>query len=123
MRLLELGARHVKLLAPIRDDASELGHLRVPHQFSGDLHVVPRLVVAIELHLVERAPIPTIADEPSPEQQLVDSDDGVSVPSGVGQRLHLAKHRIGKRRHDIERAVIEPNGFVELLERDVVARE
>src|SRR5476649_1239326 len=97
-RQLELAARHVELAAAVRDQAGQLRHVRVDQQCVGELDVRPRLVVAFELALVQRAPVAGVADEPVRRNQHVRGRDRVDGLAQVRQRARLAEQRVDGQR-------------------------
>ena len=102
----------------------QLRDRRVPHQLGGQLHVVPRDVELLELIFVDRAPIAGVADQPPFErQQTVERRDRLGIAAGIGLRLPFLEQGVGERGQDLERAIVELDRLVELLERDVVRRK
>ena len=91
---------------------------------AASFHVVPRDVELLELVFVDRAPVAGVADQPALErQQTVEGRDRLGVATGVGLRLPFLEQGVGERRQDLERAIVELDRLVELLERDVVRGE
>ena len=87
----------------------------------GKLDIVPRLAGAAELHLVHRAPIARVADEPTRQrEELVHDVERFTVASGVRQRLGLVEERVGISRDHSKRTVEEIDCLVKLLQRRVV---
>ena len=108
-------ARHVELLAAVGDQPGQLRHLGVDQQLRRRLDVDPRLVVAFELALVERAPVARVADEPALRDQLIGGRNRLGVAAEIGERAHLAEQRVDGVRLELQRPVVEGQRALELL--------